>query len=85
MIPHLYFQLISHRLIGKNFLELVQSVHLVIDGLRKLEHLTGKIRKTEPADLSMNAGRSENSVVIACVLNSMEPAIAYCNTPEILN
>lgn len=35
------------------------------------------MRELEPEDLRMKAGRSENSLVIAWLLNSKESAIAY--------
>ncbi|XP_059284069.1 uncharacterized protein LOC132037556 [Lycium ferocissimum] len=72
---HLSFQLTSHKLNGKNYLEWAQSVRLAIDGRGKLGHLTGETKKPKPGDPKMNAWRSENSMVIAWLLNSMEAAI----------
>ncbi|XP_075088312.1 uncharacterized protein LOC142170326 [Nicotiana tabacum] len=72
---HLSFQITSHRLNGKNYLEWAQSVWLAIDGIGKLGHLTSEIRRPEAGDPKMKAWRSENSLVIAWHLNSMEPAI----------
>lgn len=72
---HLSFQLTSHKLNGTNYLERAQFVHLAIDGRGKLWHLTGETRKPELGDPKMNAWRSENSMVIAWLLNSIEPAI----------
>jgi len=42
---HMPFQLTSHRLNGKNYLEWAQSVKLAIDGRGKLGHLTGETKK----------------------------------------
>ncbi|KAH0683236.1 hypothetical protein KY289_020988 [Solanum tuberosum] len=72
---HFSFQLTSHKLNGKNYLEWAQSVHLAIDGRGKLGHLTGETRNPEPRDPKMNAWRLENSMVIAWLLNSMDSAI----------
>ncbi|KAH0641070.1 hypothetical protein KY290_036685 [Solanum tuberosum] len=72
---HMPFQLTSHRLNGKNYLEWAQSVKLAIDGRGKLGHLTGETKKPGVGDPKMNSWRSENSLVIAWLINSMEPAI----------
>lgn len=68
-------QLTAHKLNGKNYLEWAQTVRLVIDGRGKLGHLTGEIAKPEEKDASFKAWRSENSMVIAWLVNSMEAAI----------
>ncbi|XP_015061344.1 uncharacterized protein LOC107007297 isoform X2 [Solanum pennellii] len=72
---HMPFQLTSHRLNGKNYLEWTQSVKLVIDRHGKLGHLTGETKKPEVGDPKMNSWRLENSLVIAWLINSMEPVI----------
>ncbi|KAH0660313.1 hypothetical protein KY290_029809 [Solanum tuberosum] len=72
---HMPFQLTSHRLNGENYLEWAQSVKLAINGRGKLGHLTGETKKPEVGDPKMNSWRSENSLVIAWLINSMEPVI----------
>ncbi|KAK3024562.1 hypothetical protein RJ639_043502 [Escallonia herrerae] len=42
-LSQLSFQLTSHKLTGKNYLDWAQSVKLVIDGRGKLRHLTGDV------------------------------------------
>ena len=56
------FQLTSHKLNGRNYLEWAQSVKLAIDGRGKLGHLTGEITKPAAGDRNMAAWRSENSL-----------------------
>lgn len=41
----------------------------------KLGHLTGETKKPEVGDPKINSWRSENSLVIAWLINSMEPVI----------
>jgi len=48
---------------------------LVIDGRGKLSHLNGEVSKPAPNDLNLKTWISENSLVIAWLINSMEPAI----------
>lgn len=72
---HMPFQLTSHRLNGKNYLERTQSVKLVIDRHGKLRNLIGETKKPEVGDPKMNSWRLENSLVIAWLINSMEPVI----------
>lgn len=69
------FQITIHKLNGKN-LEWVQSVKLAIDGCGKLGYLTGEAKKLDVKDPTFQAWRSENSLVIAWLLNSMEISVA---------
>ncbi|RVW35006.1 Retrovirus-related Pol polyprotein from transposon RE1 [Vitis vinifera] len=72
---HSSFQLTIHKLNGKNYLEWAQSVKLAIDGRGKLGHLNGEVSKPVADDPNLKTWRSENSLVIAWLINSMEPAI----------
>ncbi|KAF3636645.1 hypothetical protein FXO37_25356 [Capsicum annuum] len=60
-VSHMLFQLTSHRLNGKNYLEWAQSIKLAIDGRGKLGHLTGETKKPKIRDPRMNTWKSENS------------------------
>ncbi|RVW18846.1 Retrovirus-related Pol polyprotein from transposon RE1 [Vitis vinifera] len=71
---HSSFQLTIHKLNGKNYLEWAQSVKLAIDGRGKLGHLNGEVSKPVADDPNLKTWRSENSLVIAWLINSMEPA-----------
>ncbi|KAL3513994.1 hypothetical protein ACH5RR_026711 [Cinchona calisaya] len=72
---HHSFQLTSHKLDGRNYLEWAQSVKLAIDGRGKLGHLTGKVKKPEADDPWMSVWQSENSLISAWLINSMELTI----------
>ena len=48
---------------------------LAIDGRGKLGHLTGEVTQPASNDPSLKKWRSEDSLVIAWLINSMEPAI----------
>ncbi|KAK3039592.1 hypothetical protein RJ639_029291 [Escallonia herrerae] len=74
-LSQLSFQLTSHKLTGKNYLKWAQSVKLAIDGRGKLGHLTRDVRLPAAADPSLSVWRSENSLIIALLINSMEPTI----------
>ncbi|KAK3027903.1 hypothetical protein RJ639_040280 [Escallonia herrerae] len=74
-LSQLSFQLTSHKLTGKNYLEWAQSVKLAIDGRGKLGHLTEDVRQPAAGDPSLSVWRSENSLIIAWLINSMEPTI----------
>jgi hypothetical protein len=50
-------------------------VKLAIDGRGKLNHLNGEVSKPAAGDSNLKTWRSENSFVIAWLINSMEPAI----------
>ena len=68
-------QLTVNKLNGKNYLEWAQTVKLVIDGKGKLGHLTGEVKKPVNNDPHLKSWRSENSLVIAWLINSMESSI----------
>ncbi|KAK3037954.1 hypothetical protein RJ639_030659 [Escallonia herrerae] len=74
-LSQLSFQLSSHKLTKKNYLEWAQSVKLAIDGRGKLGHLTGDVRQPAAGDPSLSSWRSENSLIIAWLINSIEPTI----------
>ena len=48
---------------------------LTIDGRGKLRHLTGEVTQPTTNDLSLKKRQSENSLVIAWLINSMESTI----------
>ena len=62
------------RLNASNYLEWAQSIKLVIDGRGKLGYLTGEESRPEATDPSFKKW-SENSLIIAWLLNSMEDHI----------
>ena len=64
-----------HKLNGKNYVKWAQSIKLVIDGKGKLGHLTGEVKKPIVGDTNMKAWKSENSLIITWLINSMEPTI----------
>lgn len=68
-------QLTIHNLIGENYLEWVQCMKLVIDDKRKLAHLIGEVTKLATNDLTLKTWKSKNPMVIAWLINSMEPTI----------
>ncbi|KAG8483038.1 hypothetical protein CXB51_021961 [Gossypium anomalum] len=72
---HLSFQLTSHKLNGKNYLEWSLSVKLAIDGHGKLGHLTGEVKQPQMGNPKMSKWRSENSMIIAWLINSMEASV----------
>ncbi|KAK3018888.1 hypothetical protein RJ639_002840 [Escallonia herrerae] len=74
-LSQLSFQLTSHKLTRKNYLEWAQSMKLAIDGRGKLGHLTGDVRQPATGDPSLSVWRPENSLIIVWLINSMEPTI----------
>ena len=70
-----YLQLTIHILNGKNYLEQVQYVDPVIDDKGKLDHLTSKVMKPATNGPNLKTQRFEKSMVIVCLINSMEPTI----------
>ena len=64
-----------HKLNMKNYLKWAQSMKLTIDGKGKLRYLTGEVTQPIANDLSLKKWQSENSLVIAWLINSMEPTI----------
>ena len=72
-------QITFHKLNGNNYLEWSQSVKLAVDGRGKLGYLTGEVTKPASDDPTFTVWRSENSLVTAWLLNSMEASIAKPN------
>lgn len=64
-----------HKLNGKNYLEWSQSVLLVIDGKRKLDYLNGEVTPPADNDPKYMKWHSENLMVTAWLINSMDPVI----------
>ncbi|KAK3035187.1 hypothetical protein RJ639_034575 [Escallonia herrerae] len=85
-LSQLSFQLTSHKLTGKNYLEWAQSVKLAIDSGGKLGHLTGDVRQPAAGNPSLSVWQSKNSLIIAWLINSMEPTIGkpylFCPTAK---
>ena len=73
---HSSMLIIGNRLTGRNFLEWAESIKLPIDGRRKLDYLTGKVKVMKKGDEGFNEKRSENSLVTSWLLNSLEASIA---------
>ncbi|KAK5802336.1 hypothetical protein PVK06_029924 [Gossypium arboreum] len=72
---HLSFQLTSHKLNGKNYLEWPQSVKLAIDGRDRLGHISEEVEQPRVGDPKISKWRSENSMIIAWLINSMEASV----------
>ncbi|KAJ4721162.1 hypothetical protein OWV82_008883 [Melia azedarach] len=76
----------THKLNGSNFLRWAQSVKFFIRGRGKMGWLDGS--KTEPAsgDPSYEVWQAENSMVLAWLINSMEPEVSQnfilCDTAK---
>ncbi|KAL9411806.1 hypothetical protein AB3S75_045415 [Citrus x aurantiifolia] len=68
-------QITIHKLNGKNYLEWSQFVRLVIDGKVKLGYLNGEIQPPAADDPKFLQWRSENSMVTAWLINSIEPTL----------
>ena len=77
-------QITQHKLNGLNFREWYQSVVLVINGKRKMGYLTGTTAAPLKDDPSYDNWDAENSIVMAWLINSMEPKIGrrylFCKT-----
>ncbi|KAG8492894.1 hypothetical protein CXB51_010272 [Gossypium anomalum] len=52
-------------------------VKLAIDSHDKLGHLTEEVKKLEVGDPKMSKWRSENSMIIVWLINSMEASIGF--------
>ena len=68
-------ELTVNKLNGKNYLEWAQTVELIIDEKGKLGHLIGEVKKPTNNDPRLKSWISENSRVIAWLINSMESSI----------
>ena len=56
-------------------MEWAQSVRLVMDGKGRLGYLTGEVKQPAAGDPTEKNWKSENSLIIAWLINSMEPGI----------
>ena len=65
----------QHRLNGTNFRDWFQSVLLVIQGKGKTEYLDGAYPQPSPDAINYGTWVAENSIVMAWLINSMEPKI----------
>lgn len=68
-------QITQHKLNGLNFREWFQSVILVIRGRGKVGYLTGAITPHLDTAPTYSTWEAENSIVMAWLINSMEPSI----------
>ncbi|KAL5856725.1 hypothetical protein ACOSQ3_004183 [Xanthoceras sorbifolium] len=66
----------AHKLDGKNYLQWSQSVKIVVCGLGKLGYITGDLPAPPSTDPTYNKWLTENSIVLAWLINSMEPKIS---------
>ncbi|KAL7593058.1 hypothetical protein Lser_V15G32577 [Lactuca serriola] len=77
-------QITQHKLNGLNFHEWFQSVLLVIRGKGKTGYLTGETEAPNKKDAHYKIWEAENSIVMAWLVNSMNPNIGrtylYYNT-----
>ncbi|KAH7688654.1 Retrotransposon gag domain-containing protein [Dioscorea alata] len=69
-------QITCHKLDGKNFLQWSRSVLLVIRGRGKIGYLNGEVQRPEVNDSSYANWELTNSIVMAWLINSMEPQIS---------
>ena len=65
-----------HKLDGKNYLQWAQSVKIVICGWGKLGYITGELPAPSPNDPSYKTWLAENSIVLAWLINFMDPKIS---------
>ncbi|KAG5094395.1 hypothetical protein JHK84_049983 [Glycine max] len=68
-------QLVIQKLNGKNYVEWAQSVKLTLDGKGKLGYLTGDTSQPGVIDPSLLRWKSENSLIIAWLINSMDSSL----------
>ncbi|KAL4562118.1 hypothetical protein LXL04_034312 [Taraxacum kok-saghyz] len=66
----------GHKLNGQNYLQWAQSVKIVICGRGKLGYLTGDLPAPPATDPAHNTWQAENSLVLAWLVNSMDPKIS---------
>lgn len=78
-------QITQHKLNGLNFREWFQSVLLVIRGKGKTGYLTGETQTPDKKDDRYQVWEAENSIVMAWLVNSMNPNIGYNTAQEIWN
>lgn len=65
----------THKLTSNNFLQWSQSVTLFIKGRGKIGHITGRTVQPPSDDPVYASWEIENSMVMSCLVNSMEPEI----------
>lgn len=69
------FQLTVEKLNGRNYREWAQSIKLVVEGKGRIGYLTGDMKK--PVDpVLLQKWKSENSMVMSWLVNSMAPSIS---------
>ncbi|KAH1056227.1 hypothetical protein J1N35_034292 [Gossypium stocksii] len=71
---HQLLQLTLHKLDGTSDLEWARSMKLAIEGRGKLRYLTEDMKKLED-DKRLGVWQSNSSIIIAWLINSMEPSI----------
>lgn len=69
-------QITTYKLDGKNYLQWAQSVKIVICGQGKLGYITGERPAHEASDQSYKIWLAENSIVLAWLINSIDPKIS---------
>ncbi|XP_073307164.1 uncharacterized protein [Primulina huaijiensis] len=69
-------QITTQKLNGRNYLQWAQSVKIVICGRGKLGYLTGELKPPTQSDPTHKNWLVENSIVLAWLINSMEPEIS---------
>lgn len=70
-------QITNHRLNGNNFLQLSQSVLMVLRGRGKIGYFSGEIQRPNLTDLAYGNWELNYSIVMAWLINSMEPHISH--------
>ncbi|KAK4846125.1 hypothetical protein QYF36_013329 [Acer negundo] len=66
----------AHKLDGKNYLQWAKSVKIVICGRGKLGYNTGELPAPPLTDPTYKTWLAKNSIVLAWLINSMEPKIS---------
>ncbi|XP_052197933.1 uncharacterized protein LOC127804888 [Diospyros lotus] len=74
-VDHHTLQITQHKLTGTNFREWSQSVMLVMKGKGKMGYLTCGTTQPDADTSEYNTWDAENSIVMAWIINSMEPKI----------
>ncbi|KZV23338.1 hypothetical protein F511_02239 [Dorcoceras hygrometricum] len=69
-------QITTYRLNGRNYLQWAQSVKIVICARGKLGFLTGDLPPPATTDPTYSTWLADNSIVLAWLINSMEPNIS---------
>ncbi|KAH7546248.1 hypothetical protein FEM48_Zijuj01G0180200 [Ziziphus jujuba var. spinosa] len=66
----------THKLNGENYLQWCQSVMLFIRGRGKIGFLMGVTKKLEEGLRSIEIWKSDSTLIISWLINSMEPSIS---------